>query len=358
MNWPKNPFTLTHAGHNTIASMEGIRGFAVFLVFLVHYTTLAKPWINQDSLTFTASKYLFCIGHTGVDLFFVLSGFLIYGMLIKKRKPFLTYAKRRIQRIYPTFTVVFIIYLLLSAVFPNESKIPHGLLPGAIYIAQNYLLIPGLFDIQPIITVAWSLSYEFFYYFITPLIIFCLNLRSWPSKLRITLFLLLSVLFFFYFSRYSGHVRLLMFVSGILLYETVSYHPPKKNFCFGIPALFLAIGWVAMVEYLNINDYWRYPIIFVFFYIFCLDCFSQPNFSARMFSLNPIRWLGNMSYSYYLLHGLALKFIFLIIKYAYPPLSQHTWLFWTFLPLSFCLTLIPTTLLFVFVEKPYSLNTK
>lgn len=358
MNWPNNPFTLTHADHNTIVSMEGIRGFAVFLVFLVHYTTLANPWIDPNSLTFNLSKYLLGVGHIGVDLFFVLSGFLIYGMLIKKRKPFLTYIKRRIQRIYPTFTVVFIIYLLLSAVFPSESKIPQGLIPGAIYIAKNYLLMPGLFDIQPIISVAWSLSYEFFYYLITPFIIFCLNLRSWPSELRITLFLLLSILFFFYFNHYPGHVRLLMFVSGILLYETVSNHPPQKTLHLGFPALLLAIASIAVIDNLNINDYWRYPIIFVLFYLFCLECFSPPNFTARLFSLNPMRWLGNMSYSYYLIHGLALKFIFLVIKHFYPPLNEQTWLFWAFLPLGFFLTLIPSALLFVYVEKPYSLNSK
>ncbi|WP_445370263.1 acyltransferase family protein [Methylomonas sp. HW2-6] len=336
--------------------MEGIRGFAVFLVFLVHYTTLAKPWINPGSFTYAVAAYLQSVGNIGVDLFFVLSGFLIYGMLIKKRKPFLNYVRRRIQRIYPTFTAVFIIYLALSIVFPNESKIPSSPVQGTIYVIKNYLLLPGLFNIQPIITVAWSLSYEFFYYLITPLVIFCFNLRSWPHKFRVLLFLFVSVLMFVYFSHYPRHIRLLMFISGILLYETVSHYPLRKPLYLGLPALIMALGSVAILQKLNIDDYWRYPILFVLFYIFCLECFSPPNFSARLFSLDPIRWLGNMSYSYYLMHGLALKFIFLIATRTYPPINDHACLFWVFLPAAFCLTLVPSALLFVYVEKPYSLS--
>lgn len=54
--------------------MEGMRGFAVFLVFLVHYVTLVKPWIANELALIAFSSGLHTIGNTGVDLFFVLSG--------------------------------------------------------------------------------------------------------------------------------------------------------------------------------------------------------------------------------------------------------------------------------------------
>lgn len=126
MNWFRSTFEISHTTHKAVVSMEGIRGFAVFLVFLVHYVTLVDPWLTKASTTQILSAHLRSIGNIGVDLFFVLSGYLIYGMLIRKKKPFGSYLARRIQRIYPTFTAVFVIYLLLSAIFPSESKIPDG----------------------------------------------------------------------------------------------------------------------------------------------------------------------------------------------------------------------------------------
>ncbi len=164
-SWLKQAFEISRADKQNILSMEGIRGFAVFLVFLVHFASLVEPWISDASVTKMILNQFANVGKIGVDLFFVLSGYLIYGILIRKSQNYHFYIKRRIQRIYPTFTAVFAIYLLLSFIFPAESKIPDGL-DGLIYILQNYLLLPGLFDIKAIITVAWTLSYEFFIIFL------------------------------------------------------------------------------------------------------------------------------------------------------------------------------------------------
>jgi peptidoglycan/LPS O-acetylase OafA/YrhL len=121
---------------------------------------------------------------SGVDLFFVLSGYLIYGAVIRKKVSHLTFFRRRVERIYPTFLCVFAIYLVLSILFPEENKIPARSLAAAIYILQNALLLPGIFHIQPIITVAWSLSYELFYYLSLPVLVMMLGMRSWRSSRR------------------------------------------------------------------------------------------------------------------------------------------------------------------------------
>jgi peptidoglycan/LPS O-acetylase OafA/YrhL len=63
-----------------------------------------------------------------------------------------------------------------------------------------------------------------------------------------------------------------------------------------------------------------------------------------------------MSYSYYLLHGLALKAGFLALAMITPIANNNFWLFWVLLPVMFTLTLIPTTVLFLTVERPFSLS--
>jgi peptidoglycan/LPS O-acetylase OafA/YrhL len=62
-----------------------------------------------------------------------------------------------------------------------------------------------------------------------------------------------------------------------------------------------------------------------------------------------------MSYSYYLIHGLSLKAIFLLLSKVYPPVQDGSLMFWMILPPVFLLTLIPSAVLFIFVEKPFSL---
>jgi exopolysaccharide production protein ExoZ len=348
MNWLRS---------KAIVSMEGIRGFAVFLVFLVHYVTLIDPWLTKSSTTKIISTHMRSIGNIGVDLFFVLSGYLIYGMLIRKKIPFRYYIVRRIQRIYPTFTFVFVIYLFLSLAFPSESKIPNGLY-GLLFVIQNYFLLPGLFDIPAIITVAWSLSYEFFYYLFIPLLIGLLRLREWRWEARAALFFCASIILFAYFASYGGHIRLLMFISGILLFEVTEHNKIDKVPPIGIPALVLAIASVILLNAFRANGWWQYALLFVLFFVFCLDCFSSDGLASKIFKFSPMRWLGNMSYSYYLIHGLTLKFVFILLATVYAPHEADDWVFWVGLPVAFIVTLIPSAFLFVFIEKPYSLGYK
>jgi peptidoglycan/LPS O-acetylase OafA/YrhL len=68
-----------------------------------------------------------------------------------------------------------------------------------------------------------------------------------------------------------------------------------------------------------------------------------------------MRWLGNMSYSYYLLHGLALQASFLMLDAIVPAAERGPSFFWGWLPIMFASTLIPTLALFLLVERPYSL---
>ncbi|OYV48930.1 MAG: acyltransferase, partial [Burkholderiales bacterium 21-58-4] len=215
--WLTRQFELSRGGtgHN-VRSMEGLRGFAVFLVFMVHYATLVNPWVIGNDLLHAFSSAVHTMGNAGVDLFFVLSGYLIYGSLISRPQKFMRFMSRRVKRIYPAFMAVFLLYVFLSFVFHSESKIPVLFSSAAVYLMQNVLLLPGLFPIEPLVTVSWSLSYEMFYYLAIPLVIVLLDLRQRSAKWRVTFFALVAMSIAFYCAVFGGHVRLIMFVSGIL----------------------------------------------------------------------------------------------------------------------------------------------
>src|SRR5262249_13825313 len=157
------------------------RGFAVLLVFLVHYHTIFGPFADSASVPYVVSSALEAIGHCGVDLFFVLSGYIIYGSLINRRLSYSGFLTRRVQRLYPAFICVCAIYLLLSLAIPAVSKIPNALGEAAIFLLENLLFLPGIFDLPVLVTVSWSLSYELFFYLTLPLLVLLLKLRCWPS---------------------------------------------------------------------------------------------------------------------------------------------------------------------------------
>jgi len=357
LKWLIQKFELSRGGGTNERPMEGLRGFAVFLVYLVHFVTLIDPWLKNSSSFLLFTKAIHTIGNTGVDLFFVLSGYLIYGSLISRNQNFFRFLSRRVHRIYPAFTAVFALYVFLSFEFPHESKIPLLRLEGLIYLIQNFLLLPGLLPIEPMITVAWSLSYEMFYYLVIPIAILIFRLRIRSSIWRLIFFMIIALLATIYCALYNGPVRLIMFISGITLYEIIKinyFACPSSSIGF----IFLLVGLMGTLIpiYGPAGFALKTSILFVSFFILCLVCFrNSTSWLPTAFSWTPLRWLGNMSYSYYLLHGLVLKAGFLALPILVKNSSDGTWLFWILLPFMFFLTLIPTAVLFLLVERPFSL---
>ena len=362
--WLKVRFELSRSGEaqGNNRPMEGLRGFAVLLVFVVHYTGMTRPWLGTGaSSLYVFSEALHTIGNVGVDLFFVLSGYLIYGSLIARHQPFRTFMSRRIQRIYPTFLTVFAIYLILSWFLPAESKLPAILFDKIIYLIENLLLLPGLFPIQPLITVAWSLSYEMAYYLILPLLMILLNMRirspEWRSAFLINAAILIAVSCVFS----GGPIRLIMFVVGMLIFESRKLgHDGRHGDVTGFAGLVVGLGCTLIPLEGSWGLLLKEGSLFLSFWLFCGACFRVGTalWIQKVFSWTALRWLGNMSYSYYLIHGLVLKagFLGLLVMFHKGGYSPPI-LYWSlFFPLMFLLTLLPAAVLFLMVERPLSLS--
>src|SRR5436190_1360053 len=92
-------FELGPAEADRLLPMEGLRGLAVTLVFFVHFGAQLGQTLGVPLPALGAA--LQQLGHAGVDLFFILSGTLIYGALLRRPRPFLGFLARRVQRLYP-----------------------------------------------------------------------------------------------------------------------------------------------------------------------------------------------------------------------------------------------------------------
>ena len=351
--WLSERFELQRGGSDSnLLSMEGLRGFAVLLVFTVHYTSLSSHWTSSSQAFVTA--HLHQIGNAGVDLFFVLSGLLIYGHLVRRRQPLSKYATRRIVRIYPTFLAVLAIYVLLSYAFPSESKLLEGWanLP---YLLVNLLLLPGIFPIVPIITVAWSLSYEALFYIVAPMAVFWLGLRERSSSQRRTRLAACTVIIAIGFAWWGGPVRLLGFLCGALLFETLPNKAPRG--ALGTLGLVVALSSMTVSAPGPMAQAIRTFVLDAGFFMVCWTCLTVPTcLLTKCCTWMPLRWLGNMSYSYYLLHGLTLKAFFLLIARLGLPTAINSSLPPLLLLPALAATLLSSALLFLTVERPLSLK--
>ncbi len=354
MSWLAERMELGRAGASAnLRPMEGLRGVAVFLVFLVHCMTTLQPWFQGRGELLAVVDLVHAMGNVGVDLFFVLSGFLIYGAVISRAQPFGLFIARRI---YPAFLAVFAIYLLLSWLMPSRSKLPADAGEMLLYLVQNLLLLPGLFPIDAMITVAWSLSYEFFYYLLIPVLVGAFGLRRASRSARIAFFIGLGVIGALASAVYGGPVRLLMFIAGILLFEWHAAARWRPGSAAGALCLLLALVLAAAPAPGYAPQAGKFVVLGALFVVVCLSAFGgqAPGFASSL-SWTPLRWLGNMSYSYYLIHGLALNFCGVVMARLMPSASLGILAFCLLSLLLFAVTLVPALALYLWIERSFSL---
>jgi peptidoglycan/LPS O-acetylase OafA/YrhL len=155
-----------------IDSLDGFRGIAILLVFFFHYL----PRNPQNPFSWMAS-----LGWTGVDLFFVLSGFLITGILYDTRHStnfFKAFYARRALRLFPLYFLVVGIVLFAAALL--HTPMSWKAIPFYIYGANVMLALKGgVPDFTPYFNCVhfWSLAVEEQFYSLWPLVVFLVPSR-------------------------------------------------------------------------------------------------------------------------------------------------------------------------------------
>jgi peptidoglycan/LPS O-acetylase OafA/YrhL len=179
-----------------IAELDGLRGIAIFSVLIWHYFYFFPAPGHHPSGLWRNLYVLFerciAIGWSGVDLFFVLSGFLIGGILMDaKGSPnyFRAFYTRRFYRIIPLYYAWIICYFLLIGVLRLYSHQYADGEPGTWVILAHFLFIQNLGFVNysgiavAWFTATWSLAVEEQFYLISPLVIRLLPRRALPILL-------------------------------------------------------------------------------------------------------------------------------------------------------------------------------
>lgn len=187
------PATFGFSGRR-IPELDGIRGIAIFMVLVFHYVVCQIQTDAQGPGAYIAQALAFT--WSGVDLFFVLSGFLIGGILLDNRQSptyFKTFYIRRVCRIFPLYFMwlaPFLLIVHLIPAFSNPGEHPVGWLfnqsiPGWSYatFTQNFVMADrGTFGANWL-GITWSLAVEEQFYIVLPFVIYFLPRRILPSVL-------------------------------------------------------------------------------------------------------------------------------------------------------------------------------
>ncbi len=296
-------------GH--IHALDGIRGFAVFLVFTYHVLFFV---VTSDNFAEGLLKKIVTSGWVGVDLFFVLSGFLITTILLDA-KPARNYYKvfyiRRGLRIFPLY------YLVLAASLALEPG--HYAWRWKVFYWLNLSNLPTAFVplVIPFLAHFWSLAIEEQFYMVWPSIVRWLRPRAlaWLCVVVIvTLFLARNLPVVLRWNlRWPELVyRLTPFrvdtlCGGALLALIVKYRPALvADHRTWLRSLFLA----SLLVFVLSGQLYTEPYVIRFGYTALVIglgslvalALTPGTRTARIFSNAFLRQLGKYSYSFYLFH--------------------------------------------------------
>jgi len=164
------------AGHLPV--LDGVRGLAILGVLLFHFVSPENPEGSFDH----AVSWLFAYGALGVDLFFLLSGFLITGILYDSRRDahyFRNFYMRRVLRIFPLYYgVLAVVFLIAPLIPPLRGSEIAGLRDEQawawLYGVNIYLALHGGWVLS-YLTHFWSLAIEEQFYLVWPLVVWLLS---------------------------------------------------------------------------------------------------------------------------------------------------------------------------------------
>jgi len=316
------------ASAQRIVELDGIRGLAVTLVVFYHYFSAIPPAASNRFLAHLQG--LLAMGWSGVDLFFVLSGFLIGGILLDaKESPryFQTFYLRRFHRILPLYYLWIGVFFLMAAT--SFSHLPAPLRLGPI----RWTLVPIFFlFVQNTVSkqlpgfssqwfgALWSLAVEEQFYLAMPLLVRFLPKRRLVPLLIVTIVgapLLRAAVFRWYPTHTAQYVltpcradALAMGVLLALIWRDKAWkarlQDRGKLFLGVLFGLLIGVFYIAATHpspYSYFTSVWGLSCIDSFFAGILLLALCRPaGYWAAFCRVSALRALGTISYCVYVIH--------------------------------------------------------
>jgi peptidoglycan/LPS O-acetylase OafA/YrhL len=328
------------SGH--VPVLDGLRGLAIALVLLRHFT----PGGEAHSTIGTIVKTVASLGNTGVDLFFVLSGFLITGILADAKGSahyFRNFYARRTLRIFPLY------YGVLVACFLIVPMIhPFGLAEQAVAHRQGWLWLYGT-NIRESFSNAnfpfsggwifmdhfWSLAVEEHFYLVWPLVIWMCSRRGAIAAC----FLFIATAFAWRLGLHLRHVESMAYYQlttcrmdalalggllALLARESSDIRWATRAAWIAMPISFVALLLVRRTDWQEeLFGGSLLAILFAALLVIVLTS-RETNPVVRVLNARGLRLMGKYSYATYVLHPFLFATLMAWLSYQKLKIWTHS----------------------------------
>lgn len=352
-----------------IPELDGLRFLAILGVVLFHAhmyffsDSILTDWLSVPPYRWI--EYAIGNGWYGVQLFFIISGFIITAPFIRhftkgERKPHLgRYFLRRFKRIeIPYFIAIFIGFLLVPFYFGmTYSQVAYDLLLGMTY--THNLLKPEA--LNPLLSVAWTLELEIQFYLIAPLL--CQLYRLKKQWLRVGL-LVAGMLLFPLALKYLNEALPSVFWTKNFILHHLPYffagmigidlylHRKRETTSYGWDgiALFFTLLSLILLSYWQTDLY--EPLTLGLFVIAAL----KGRICKKILCLPLFTIFGGMCYSIYLFHSILLHSVLHYLPFSLAT-KQEPWNYLLIL-ITIALVFLLCIPLYLLIEKPFMSQSK
>ena len=335
--------------------IDGLRCIAVLWVVLSHFihnSPFEEHNIFSDCLHPLLSRYIWK-GYLGVEIFFVISGFVIALSLARDRftpRFALGFAVRRYVRLFPPYIAVVFLWIATTALgkllFPSYD-LPQ---PSAAQLSAHFLYLQNLLGLGDIVGPTWTLCLEFqFYLFYALCALFFLS-RPRPARIAGVILFAIATLASLFLTAFAVPVDGLLLPNRLFIYywylftlgtfATLAYLHPHARRWMTLPLLAGVLIWI----------YCRNEALLVGLAAFAAILLATVLGRMGKWLSNPVvQYFGSRSYSIYLVNwGVGLRFIDMIHRFA----PQTLWSAWLCTLAGFAVTLLVSELLYRLLEKP------
>lgn len=300
-------------------ALDGIRGLAVTMTFFVHFagSYLVKyrggnPAMTIESWTDPFDKVLFWLyqSHHGVHFFFTLSGFLIARMVLGSGN--FSYRKffyKRVLRIYPAFLFWLIVCIALPVIMLDRAW------PTAFQFFGNLVFLNAIPQTGVVglsfNNVTWSLFFEFAFYFSFPFLVYLTRRAGTDATFGILVGGLALAFIPFIWGIFETGVFILFFGGALVgrMNREDAQAVARRIPDVGLIAAYLVATTTHTFGALDGERFlWIFALVSA---LVVLKAAYGYGLLTRLLSIWPLVWLGEISFSFYLTHSIALAAIFM-----------------------------------------------
>lgn len=292
-----------------LPSLTGLRWIAALLVFAFHVGTMGII-AQLDLKAFVGTA--FSLGLSGVEFFFILSGFVLVWSY-RDGEPRRTFLRRRLAKIYPNHLVTFVVALAVAFWFA-DPVVPWAAI-GNLFLVQAWIPLDGYF--YSVNNVSWSLSCELAFYLCLPLVLPWLRrartgalwavvaavplliLALWPAQL------LVPEENRWWFTQVLPVTRSFEFWLGVAAAELLRrgrWRGPNLT----VASLLFVATWVVAALWIR-AEFWAALLAAAYLLVITAAADADVRGRPTPWRSRTMVWLGEVSFAFYLVHVLVMK---------------------------------------------------